>query len=83
MMNHLVSHGGHSARVRMRLVLNGTTFAISQMGPDFLLVNNPAAHPPGRGRIDLQVDDARRSWEVLLPQGITAGCERVPLGTAV
>jgi hypothetical protein len=76
------TNGAHSARVRMRLVLDDAFFDISQMGPDFLLLNNPAAHPPGRARIELQVDDSRRSWEVYLPHGIPANDERVPLKAA-
>jgi hypothetical protein len=82
-MNSSSSYGGHSAAVRMRLILNGGTFRISQMGPDFLLVEAPINHPPGRGVIDLQVDDSRRSWEVELPHGIKAGDERVELKAAV
>ncbi|MBM3880658.1 MAG: hypothetical protein FJ387_13230 [Verrucomicrobia bacterium] len=65
----------------MRLVLNDATFAISQMGPDYLLLEAPVAQPPGRGRIELQVDDSRRTWEVDLPQGIRANGERVQIGT--
>ena len=73
------SYGGHSALVRMRLLVNGTSFRIAQMGPDFLFIESPADHPPARAIIELQVDDARRTWEVDLPLGITAGQERVSL----
>ena len=75
------SYGGHSALVRMRLLVNGTSFRIAQMGPDFLFVESPADHPPARATIELQVDDARRTWEVNLPHGMKAGDERVALGT--
>lgn len=66
----------------MRLILNNAAFGISQMGPDFLLLETPTAQPPGRGRIELQVDDSHRGWEVDLPEGIRAGCERVPVEAA-
>jgi hypothetical protein len=73
------SYGGHSAMVRMRLLLNGVSFRIAQMGPDFLFIESPSTQPPARATIELQVDDARRTWEVNLPQGIKAGDERVVL----
>ncbi|HLP77761.1 MAG TPA: hypothetical protein VK327_12685 [Candidatus Paceibacterota bacterium] len=73
------SHSGHSALVRMRLLLNGMSFRITQMGPDFLFVEAPSDHPPMRAVIQLQVDDSHRSWEVNLPRGMKAGDERVVL----
>jgi hypothetical protein len=76
------SYGGHSALVRMRLLLNGRIFRIAQMGPDFLFVESPTDQPPARATIKLQVDDVERSWDVQLPQGIKAGDERVVLEIA-
>ena len=73
------SYGGHSARVRMRLLVNGTSFRIAQMGPDFLFVESPSDHPPARAIIEMQVDGSQRTWEVLLPQGMKSGNERVVL----
>jgi hypothetical protein len=63
----------------MRLLLNGVTFRISQMGPDFVFVEAPSDHPPGRAVIEFQVDDSHRRWEVTLPHGMKAGEERVEL----
>jgi hypothetical protein len=77
------SYGGHSALVRMRLLLNGARYPIIQMGSDFLFVESPCDHPPARATIEMQVDDCRRSWEVNLPQGMRAGNERVALGIAL
>jgi hypothetical protein len=31
----------------MRLVLNGASVSIAQLGPDFLLLDAPFDHPPG------------------------------------
>jgi hypothetical protein len=73
------SYGSHSALVRMRLILNGMSFRIAQMGPDFLFVESPSDHSPGPATIELQVDESQRSWEVALPQGMKAGDERVIL----
>ena len=63
----------------MRLHVNGLSFRIAQMGPDFLFVESPGDHPPARATIELQVDDSHRTWEVDLPQGMKAGDERVSL----
>lgn len=66
----------------MRLLFNGRSFRIVQMGPDFLFVDSPADHPPTRATIELQVDGSRRTWQVNLPEGMKVGYERVALGTS-
>jgi hypothetical protein len=73
------SYGGHSALVRMRLHLNGTSYRIAHMGPDFLLIESPTDQPPARATIEMQVDDSQRVWEVELPHGIKADNERVAI----
>ena len=73
------SHGGHSARVRMRLELNGQSLPIAQLGPDFLVLDAPVSHPPGEASVILQVDDGERHWNVSLPKGISAASRRVIL----
>ena len=55
-----LSQGGHSAQVKMRLLVNGSSIAVAQMGPDFLLVDAPINHPPGNASLVLQVDDSER-----------------------
>ena len=78
-METLSSYGGHSALVRMRLRLNGLSFRIAQMGPDFIFVDSPTDQPPTQAVIELQVDDSHRSWPVNLPFGMKADDERVVL----
>lgn len=63
----------------MRLLVNGMSFRIAQLGPDFLFVHSPTDHPPARATIELQVDNSLRSWDVALPRGISAADERVAL----
>jgi len=56
------------------------SYRISQMGPNFLLVDSPANHPPdSKATIEFQVDDSRHDWEVSLPDGMRAGQQRVAL----
>lgn len=69
--------GGHSAQVKMRLLVNGNSIPVAQMGPDFLFVTNAIDHSPCNARIVLQVDDSKREWDVCLPNGISSGSDRI------
>jgi hypothetical protein len=73
------SYGPHSAQVKMRLIVNGTTIRITHMGPDFLLVETPTDHPPCEASISLRVDESERQWQVKLPEGISRSSKRVAL----
>ena len=77
------SQGGHSAQVKMRLLVDGSSIPVLQMGPDFLLVDAPINHPPGNASLILQVDQSERRWDVHLPQGISAASKRVAIETSV
>ena len=57
----------------MQLRVNGQIFSIGQLGPDFLILDDPADHPPAEGEITLSVDGRERRWTVRLPDGIAAG----------
>ena len=67
----------------MRLLVNGSSIAVAQMGPDFLLVDAPINHPPGNASLVLQVDQSERRWNVHLPDGISAGSKRVAIAVSV
>jgi len=73
------SHIGHSADVRIRLILNGDSIPVAQLGPGFLLLDNPTNYPPGSARIVMRVDQSERSWNVGLPEGISSGSKRVTI----
>jgi hypothetical protein len=61
---------GHSADVRMRLLVNGTSLPMAQLGPDFLLLDTAIDHPPADASILLGVDESARQWRVHLPEGL-------------
>ena len=67
----------------MRLLVNGSSIAVAQMGPDFLLVDAPINHPPGNASLILQVDQSERRWDVNLPEGISAASKRVAIAASV
>ena len=78
----LSKRGGHSALVNMRLLVNGSSLTVVQMGPDFLLVEAPINHPPGDASVVLQVDQSERRWSVHLPAGMSADSKRVAITSA-
>lgn len=75
----IVSEGGHSARVDMRLLVNGHSLAVPQMGADFILVNTPVEHAPTPATLVMTVDSVERQWDVLHSHGISAACKRVAI----
>jgi hypothetical protein len=56
----------------MNLHVDGRTFAIGQLGPDFVILRNPADHPPAEAEISFSIDGRLRRWRVQLPEGIVA-----------
>ncbi|HMJ66992.1 MAG TPA: hypothetical protein VK615_16740 [Candidatus Binatia bacterium] len=76
------SNGAHSAVVKMRLIINGMSIPIKQMGPDFVFVESRNDYPPGEATIVLQIDGSQRQWQVRLPDGVSRNSERVPLAVA-
>ena len=67
----------------MQLLLNGSSVRIVQMGPDFLLVDEPFDHPPDHASVVFQVDGNERTWNILLPSGLSAGSKRVSIAARV
>jgi len=70
---------GQSAVVRMRLLLNGCSLPIAQLGPDFLILREPAECPPSKAEITLTVDGKEERWPVRLPEGIQPDHTRIPV----
>ena len=57
----------------MELTVNGRLFSIGQLGPDFIILDDPAVLPPSQGEITLSIDGRVRRWPVHLPDGIAPG----------
>jgi hypothetical protein len=79
-MNALDSYPGHSADVSIGLLINGAWLPVAELGPDFLFLRAGVEHPPCDVVLRLRVDGQQRQWRVGLPEGISAGCDRVALG---
>src|SRR6266480_2449351 len=76
------NQSGHSAQVKMRLLINGGSLSVVQLGPDFLLVDSPIDYPPSDASVVLQVDQNERRWNLRLPNGISAGSKRVGIAAS-
>jgi hypothetical protein len=74
-----LSHGGHSAQVDMTMLIDDRCLVISQMGLDFVLLNDPIDHPPSVATMIMRIDDSERYWDVVLPDGISANKERAQI----
>jgi hypothetical protein len=65
------SRAGHSADVKMHLVLDGCTRPIRQLGRDFLMLEKPFDHPPADAILVVEIDGRLREKAVWLPNGIS------------
>jgi hypothetical protein len=63
----------YSADVRMELRLQDRVLSIAQLGPDFLILEEPVEHPPAQAEILVSIDGRERRWMVYLPDGLTVG----------
>lgn len=61
----------------MQLSLNGHTFRIAQMGPNFLVLADTLDHPPTDAEIIMTVDGDTHRWIVRLPNGLHSGEKEV------
>jgi hypothetical protein len=77
------SQGGHSTQVNMKLLVNGSSIPVAQMGPDFLLLKETIEHPPANASIVMQVDASERRWNVRLPDGISLASKRVVISAVI
>lgn len=66
----------------MHLVIGGETHSIGQLGPDFLLLDKPFDHPPTDALLFFSIDGKARERQVRLPEGISAGSQRVVIAKA-
>lgn len=66
----------------MQLLVNGSTLAVVQMGPNFVFLDKPINHPPAEASLVLRVDDNESRWPVRLPDGISADSLRVTIAPA-
>jgi hypothetical protein len=81
-MESLLSKGGHSAQVKIQLLIGEKVIPVAQLGRDFLLLDDPFDLAPTNATLSLTIDDSHRSWPVQLPDGISASSEQVAIALA-
>ena len=65
------NQSGHSAEVKMHVVRDGSEVQVSQLGPDFLLLDEPDDFE-GPAQVILSVDGVTHSRDVQLQCGSTS-----------
>jgi hypothetical protein len=78
---HSKNGTGHSADVRIELLLNGKVPRLAQLGPDFLVLDHPAKYPAGTADILMSVDGEAERWTIRLPDGIQPARSKVPISS--
>ncbi len=68
--------------MNLRLLVNGLSLRVAQLGPDFLLMDAPVNHEPAAATVVMQVDQNERRWNIHLPNGISADNKRVQIAAA-
>ena len=76
------NYAGHSADVKMHLVLDDKTLSIGQLGPDFLILDAPIDHPPTNAILFFSIDGKESERHVRLPKGISTESPRVVIAKA-
>lgn len=72
-MQPLSTQGGHSAKVKMQLLLNGSCIDVAQMGRRFVMVDAPIEHGPAETVLVLEVDESGKQWKVIFAEGNETG----------
>ncbi len=70
-MVNSTTYCSRSADVTIELRFNGFVIPVAQLGPDFLILDDPVDQPSGEAEIMLRVDDDEQRWPVFLPDGLS------------
>ena len=66
----------------MQLFVNGHALKIAQLGPQFLMLDQPIENPPADAEILMSVDGKEDRWRVHLPDGISTTEPTTPISQA-
>lgn len=74
----IVPRAEYSSELSGYLNLGGQQFALGQLGPEYLILQNAAEAPPGHGELVLFHDGEESRLTVNLPCGISAADCKTP-----
>ena len=60
----------YSAAVRMYLTVGSRLMGVAQVGPDFMILDEPVELPPGCGELLVELDGDKKRRSIDLPDGI-------------
>ena len=66
----------------MYLLAGSRRLGVAQLGPDFIILDEPTEVPPGPGELVVLVDGNEKRRAVTLPAGIRAYEIRTPIARA-
>jgi hypothetical protein len=72
---------GHSADVRIHLLVNGCVLPVAKLGPEYLELRSPADCAPCEADITLSIDGHETRWTVYLPSGIQSDCRKTVISS--
>jgi hypothetical protein len=67
----------HSAKVRLRLQVNGDDLEVAQVGDGLCVLRDPRPHPPGDAQLIITIDGHTETHPVFLCHGIAADSREV------
>jgi hypothetical protein len=70
-------HIGHSADVKMSLIIDEVSHPVAQLGPDFLILKTPIDHAPTIATVLLSIDGSERKWIVQIPRAVSRESRRI------
>jgi len=68
-----------STVAHFELVVNGRSYKVAQVAPEFLLLDNATAIPPARGVLIIRVEGEEIRRAIELPVGASEETNRVPI----
>jgi hypothetical protein len=68
----------YSAELFGYLEIGGSKLVLGQLGPEYLILRDPAAVPGGRGEIVMLVDGEESRLSVLLPSSTAPSDLKIP-----
>jgi hypothetical protein len=74
-------NSGHSAEVKMHVVCSGYTFRVAQLGPDFLILEEPDEFD-GPAEVILSVDGVKHTRHVQVQCGPTSSEKTILFASA-
>jgi hypothetical protein len=68
--------------VQMQIIVDQRRFSVAQVGPDFLVLNEPLNLPPTRAELVVRIDDTEKRRTIFFPDGVRASDERTRIASA-